>query len=225
MGQLRDRMDADLRLAGYSDSTRKTYLERAKAFATHYMCSPRDLGETEIRDYLLHMVETKHISRSTYSQIRAALVPVHRHAAPPHRGVQRAGPAQASRSARSVEHCRGRGAAAVHPQPQVRRHHHGPVRQRPAHLRGVPAVPRGHRLASNARPRAGGQGRPGSLHAPRELLTRLLAYLLAHRATAECVAVSGPDQSRTRIARHCAACLPPGGGVCRRFRRQRSTPT
>ncbi|MGH2760752.1 MAG: tyrosine-type recombinase/integrase [Actinomycetota bacterium] len=73
MGQLRDRMDADLRLAGYSPKTRKTYLERAKAFAAHHMRSPEEMGETEIRNYLLYMVEVKQISRSSYTQIRASL--------------------------------------------------------------------------------------------------------------------------------------------------------
>lgn len=73
MGQLRDRMDADLRLAGYSPSTRKQYLLRARGFATHFMRSPELMGEAEIRDYLLFMVEHRQISRSAYTQIRAAL--------------------------------------------------------------------------------------------------------------------------------------------------------
>lgn len=73
MGQLRDRMDADLRLAGYSPKTRDTYLQRARAFAAYHRRSPEEIGETEIRAYLLHMVEDKHISRSSYAQIRASL--------------------------------------------------------------------------------------------------------------------------------------------------------
>lgn len=73
MGQLRDRMDADLRLAGYSANTRKAYLGRAKAFAAHYKRSPELMGESQIRDYLLFMVEQRQISRSAYTQIRASL--------------------------------------------------------------------------------------------------------------------------------------------------------
>jgi integrase len=73
MGELRDRMDADLRLAGYSPRTRECYLQRAKAFAAHYMRSPEQMGETEIRQYLLYVVEERQISRSGYTQIRAAL--------------------------------------------------------------------------------------------------------------------------------------------------------
>lgn len=72
MGQLRDRMDADLKLAGYSPVTRKVYLARTKAFALHFKRSPAEMGEAEIRQYLLHVV-SKGISRSSYVQIRAAL--------------------------------------------------------------------------------------------------------------------------------------------------------
>jgi site-specific recombinase XerD len=38
------------------------------------MRSPAAMGEEEIRQYLLHMVEEKKISRETYRQIRAALI-------------------------------------------------------------------------------------------------------------------------------------------------------
>ena len=74
MGQLRDRMEVDLRLAGYSPSTRKIYLLYARLFTKYHMRPPADMGEEEIRQYLLHMVEEKRISRETYRQIRAALI-------------------------------------------------------------------------------------------------------------------------------------------------------
>ena len=74
MGQLRDRMEADLRLAGYSPSTQKIYLLYAKLFTKYHMRSPAEMGEDQIRQYLLHMVEEKKISRETYRQIRAALI-------------------------------------------------------------------------------------------------------------------------------------------------------
>jgi integrase/recombinase XerD len=74
MGQLRDRMEVDLKLGGYSPSTRKIYLLYARLFAKHHMRSPAEMGEEEIRQYLLHMVEERKISRETYRQIRAALI-------------------------------------------------------------------------------------------------------------------------------------------------------
>lgn len=73
MGMLRDRMDEDLRLAGYAPSTRKIYLLCAKGFAMHHARSPQEMGEEEIRAYLLHMVDGRKISVGHYRQIRAAL--------------------------------------------------------------------------------------------------------------------------------------------------------
>jgi site-specific recombinase XerD len=66
-------METDLRLGGYSPSTRKIYLGYARLFAKYHMRSPAEMGEDQIRQYLLHMVEEKQISRETYRQIRAAL--------------------------------------------------------------------------------------------------------------------------------------------------------
>ena len=74
MGQLRERMETDLILAGYSPSTRKIYLLYARLFAKHHGRSPAEMGEPEIRAYLLYMVEDRKISRETYRQIRAALM-------------------------------------------------------------------------------------------------------------------------------------------------------
>jgi site-specific recombinase XerD len=67
-------MEADLKLGGYSPSTRKIYLLYAKRFAKYHMRSPAEMGEDQIRQYLLHMVEDKKISRESYRQIRAALI-------------------------------------------------------------------------------------------------------------------------------------------------------
>ena len=70
MGQLRDRMQTDLKLRGYSPSTRKIYLLYARLFARHFMRSPAEMGETEIRDYLLYLVEQRRVSRVTLRQAR-----------------------------------------------------------------------------------------------------------------------------------------------------------
>jgi len=73
MGQLRDRMEIDLKLGGYSRSTRKIYLLYARQFAEHSGRSPTDMGEDEIRAFLLHLVEVRQISSETFRQVRAAL--------------------------------------------------------------------------------------------------------------------------------------------------------
>ena len=72
MGKLRDRMEQDLRLGGYSPATQRIYLLYAREFARYYMRSPADMGEEEIRAYLLHRIERK-CSHETYRQIWAGL--------------------------------------------------------------------------------------------------------------------------------------------------------
>jgi integrase/recombinase XerD len=73
MGQLRDRMEQNLILKGLSPSTRKNYLLYSRKFAAHYMRSPEELGETEIREYLLHLIQVEMVSYETYRQNVAAL--------------------------------------------------------------------------------------------------------------------------------------------------------
>ncbi len=73
METLRDRMEADLKIGCYSPSTRKIYLLYARLFAKHHMRSPKVMGEREIRQFLLHLVEERMASRATIRQARAAL--------------------------------------------------------------------------------------------------------------------------------------------------------
>ena len=73
MGQLRDRMQADLKIGGYSPSTQKVYLLYARQFAAHFMRSPSEMGADEIRQFLLHLLEERKISRETLRQVRSAL--------------------------------------------------------------------------------------------------------------------------------------------------------
>ena len=70
METLRDRMEADLKIGGYSASTRKIYLLYARLFARHHMRSPKLMGAREIRQFLLHVVEERMASRTTVRQAR-----------------------------------------------------------------------------------------------------------------------------------------------------------
>ena len=72
MGKLRDRMEEDLKLGGYSPATQRIYLLYAREFTRYHMRSPADMGEEEIRAYLLHRIERK-CSHETYRQVRAGL--------------------------------------------------------------------------------------------------------------------------------------------------------
>lgn len=73
MGQLRDRMEQDLILKGLAPTTRRNYLLYCRKFAAHYCRSPEELGEAEIRAYLLHLIQVEQVSYPTYRQILAAL--------------------------------------------------------------------------------------------------------------------------------------------------------
>jgi len=73
MGQLRDRMEQDLILRGLSPATRRNYLLYCRKFVGHYRRPPEDLGEVEVREYLLHLIQVEQVSYATYRQILAAL--------------------------------------------------------------------------------------------------------------------------------------------------------
>lgn len=73
MGRLRDRMEQDLILKKLSPATRRNYLLYCRKFAAHYRRSPEELGEAEIRAYLIRVIQIEQLSYSTYRQILAAL--------------------------------------------------------------------------------------------------------------------------------------------------------
>ncbi len=73
MGELHEKMSADLKIGGYSPSTQKIYLLYAKQFAKYFMRSPREMGVDEIREFMLHLAKERRVSRETMRQVRAAL--------------------------------------------------------------------------------------------------------------------------------------------------------
>ncbi len=73
MGQLRTKMEADLKIGGYSLNTQKIYLLYARKFAAHFMRSPAEMGADEVREFLLFLIEEEEVSRGTLRQVRSAL--------------------------------------------------------------------------------------------------------------------------------------------------------
>ena len=73
MGRLHDRMAEDLRLRNFSPTTQRNYLFYARRFAAFFMRSPEELGEAEIRQFLLNQIEVRHLSYPAYRQIYASL--------------------------------------------------------------------------------------------------------------------------------------------------------
>lgn len=73
MGHIRDRMIADLQLRRYSISTQNEYVRCATRFVEHYMRSPDELGEREVRGYVLHLVRVRKVSPSVHKMHVAAI--------------------------------------------------------------------------------------------------------------------------------------------------------
>ncbi len=73
MGKLKDKMEGDLKLRGLCENTRLTYLRCAAAYVRHYMKPPADMGKTEVRDFLLNLVEERKLKPATYNVYAAAL--------------------------------------------------------------------------------------------------------------------------------------------------------
>lgn len=64
MGELHDKMKAEFLLRGYSPNTYKGHLCRCRRFAKHFMRSPAQMGEQEIRTFLLDLITEQNASPS-----------------------------------------------------------------------------------------------------------------------------------------------------------------
>ena len=73
MGKLRERMAADLQLRNLRPSTRESYLGCVRKFAGYHMRSPAEMGEKEVRDFLVHLRDDKHLVPSSIKVYVAAL--------------------------------------------------------------------------------------------------------------------------------------------------------
>jgi site-specific recombinase XerD len=65
MGKLRDRMIEDLQLRDYARKTCKAYVDCARAFVAYHRRPPEQMGELEVRQFLMHLVETKKVGAAT----------------------------------------------------------------------------------------------------------------------------------------------------------------
>lgn len=66
MGRFRDKMDADLKLAGRSVSTREKYIDCARRFVKHFRVPPDQLSEEHVRSFLLFLMEQRKVAVGTY---------------------------------------------------------------------------------------------------------------------------------------------------------------
>jgi len=73
MGKLRDQMLADLQLRGATTRTQEIYLREVSNLAKYFNRSPEELGEDELKEYMLYMMKERHLSDGTYRFYVAAL--------------------------------------------------------------------------------------------------------------------------------------------------------
>lgn len=79
MGQVKDRMESEMKLRGFSPHTSRCYLGCARDFVRHMRRPPAELGKEEIRNYLLYLLNEKQVSSSYFNQALAALRFLYQH--------------------------------------------------------------------------------------------------------------------------------------------------
>ena len=73
MNQLRDQMLVDLQLSGAKPNTQKSYLREVDNLAKYFNKSPAELGEDELKEYMLYLMKERHLSEGTFRFYVAAL--------------------------------------------------------------------------------------------------------------------------------------------------------
>jgi site-specific recombinase XerD len=73
MTEMRRRMEEELKLRGCSPRTQKAYVDWVARFAQHYRRPPEQMGEEQVRAYLIYLLEDQKLSRSTLVQAFCAL--------------------------------------------------------------------------------------------------------------------------------------------------------
>jgi len=66
MGMLRDQMLMDLQLSGAKPRTQAAYLREVENLAKYFKRSPAELGEAELKQYMLYMINERHLSEGTF---------------------------------------------------------------------------------------------------------------------------------------------------------------
>jgi len=66
MSTLREQMLADLQLKGLTPKTQKIYLREVSNYAKYFNKSPEELGEKELREYLLYLLNERKLAKGTY---------------------------------------------------------------------------------------------------------------------------------------------------------------
>lgn len=73
MGELRERMERDMRVRDFSARTIEAYVAAVRGLAKYYRTAPDRLSDEEIHRYLLYVHEERKLSASSRQQIRCGL--------------------------------------------------------------------------------------------------------------------------------------------------------
>jgi integrase/recombinase XerD len=73
MGEIKDRMERDLKIRGRRPNTIDVYLRNATRFVAYYGRSPEELGREEIEAFILHLLEERKLQPGTVVGYIAAI--------------------------------------------------------------------------------------------------------------------------------------------------------
>lgn len=73
MDTLREKMLAELQLRGITPRTQTAYLREIANLEKYFKKSPEELGEEEVKEYLVHMLEDRGLSSGTYKYYAAGI--------------------------------------------------------------------------------------------------------------------------------------------------------
>lgn len=65
MSELRERMIREMQLRRFSERTQESYLFGVRSLAKHYKRPPDQLSDTEVQDFILYMLNERHLAWST----------------------------------------------------------------------------------------------------------------------------------------------------------------
>lgn len=73
MSTVREKMLAELQLRGITPRTQTAYLREIAKLENYFNRSPEELGEEEVKEYLVHMLEERGLSSGTYKYYAAGI--------------------------------------------------------------------------------------------------------------------------------------------------------
>jgi len=73
MGQLQTKMVEDLQLRGYAPATCKEYVRCPRSFVAYHMRPPTELGERDVRRFLLYLAQERGVGPATIKMHTAAI--------------------------------------------------------------------------------------------------------------------------------------------------------